>query len=323
MPHLLIPPSSLQIHDNPISSEHLENFIFSRKWDKTHKILLKRPDLAKVPNKFGDLPLHTALWIRAPEDIILYIIGINENAARISNNRLCFPLHIAASSGSSFQVVVKLLHCYPKALDLKDKQGNSPHDYINNSNNETLKEMIMLPIQGNDYNSAERYSHLEKKRKRAVEQDTMHIQMQKMQNPGRLKLEEAPEMMTARLDSMKKIVKCMFQDVVAKTETLYSEIDCLRNSVNQNFSIQQDETKNGTCDKMTRNHLTQAETMYSEIDCLQKSVNQKFSIQQGDSKNKSCKGMARGCMLKTVNKNPPYDGRHLSSNNIIFISSKL
>ena len=65
-----------------------------------------------------DLPLHMAIYKRAPETLVIHLIEAYPSAARVKGREGYLPLHWACQMGSSLAVVEALIVEYPNALDI-------------------------------------------------------------------------------------------------------------------------------------------------------------------------------------------------------------
>jgi len=65
-----------------------------------------------------DLPLHMAIYKRAPETLVIHVIEAYPSAARVKGREGYLPLHWACQMGSSMAIVEALIVEYPNALDI-------------------------------------------------------------------------------------------------------------------------------------------------------------------------------------------------------------
>lgn len=91
--------------------------IKTQKWDKVKELLESNPDLTKVPDKYGNLPLHSAIGFKCPDDAVLRILELNPEACKVHGTDYWLPLRIAAMWGVSAPVLQALIMAYPQALD--------------------------------------------------------------------------------------------------------------------------------------------------------------------------------------------------------------
>ena len=68
-------------------TESLNNNLLAKRWDDALDMINTSYDLARTANEYGDLPLHTALWIGAPRSLISALIENFEGALRIPNKK--------------------------------------------------------------------------------------------------------------------------------------------------------------------------------------------------------------------------------------------
>mmetsp|Transcript_12583 Transcript_12583/g.20976 ORF Transcript_12583/g.20976 Transcript_12583/m.20976 type:complete len:190 (+) Transcript_12583:75-644(+) len=93
--------------------------IKQQQWNTTVKLLLEtHPELAKETDKYGNLPLHTAIGFRCPDDgLLLTLLSLNPDACKVHGTDYWLPLHIAAMWGVSSTVLKALILAYPQGLD--------------------------------------------------------------------------------------------------------------------------------------------------------------------------------------------------------------
>jgi len=76
------------------------------------------------------LPLHAAIVLGAPTEIIQAIISSYPNAARETDERGSLPVHLAASrldvDPEGEKVVLQLFGVYPDSIDVQDRKGRTP-----------------------------------------------------------------------------------------------------------------------------------------------------------------------------------------------------
>lgn len=75
-----------------------------------------------------DLPLHTALSSKAPEELLLHILLSNEDAAYWKGRGSNIPLHIATTKNASADVIERLIRIYPQGLDVRNESGLTPRE---------------------------------------------------------------------------------------------------------------------------------------------------------------------------------------------------
>jgi hypothetical protein len=83
----------------------------------------KEEELAKLPDRYDNLPLHVAIGYKAPSTIILELLQCYPEATRVHGTDDWLPLHIAAMWGVSAQVMEALILAYPQALGDPGEQG--------------------------------------------------------------------------------------------------------------------------------------------------------------------------------------------------------
>ena len=103
----------------------LFRLIKTESWDAARE-LLKSPEaqeLVRERDRFSNVPLHSALGFKAPDDVILSIIEIYPEATTVHGTDEWLPLHTAAMWGSSSKVLETLIRHHPRALDDKGEEG--------------------------------------------------------------------------------------------------------------------------------------------------------------------------------------------------------
>lgn len=73
--------------------------------------------MTKQVDKYGNLPLHTAIGFKAPDSLILSILKEYPEATKQHGTDYWLPLHVAAMWGTSTEVMEALIRAYPEALD--------------------------------------------------------------------------------------------------------------------------------------------------------------------------------------------------------------
>ena len=122
-----------------------EDQLLSRNWEIAIKLIQSHHEIVRSANGFNELPLHTAIWINAPEEIILLIMSKNEDAIFHANYKKQFPIHLAVKCSSSLKVIERLLRKQPHALEEKDDMNITPRDY-GISNGKNLSDLLRLPV---------------------------------------------------------------------------------------------------------------------------------------------------------------------------------
>lgn len=93
--------------------------IKATKWDAVIA-MLDTPagrEMVAHPDIFDNLPLHAAIGYQAPDDLILQILYMHPDAARVHGTDEWLPLHIASMWGVSARVLEALIRAYPQGLD--------------------------------------------------------------------------------------------------------------------------------------------------------------------------------------------------------------
>jgi len=78
------------------------------------------------------LPLHASIVLGAPLEIIMGIIKVYPNAARMPDERGSLPVHLAASrldvDPEGEKVVLQLFGAYPDSVQAQDRKGRTPQE---------------------------------------------------------------------------------------------------------------------------------------------------------------------------------------------------
>ena len=69
------------------------------------RILRKHPDAAKAKEKYGNMPLHYALYYKASDNVIKSIFNANREATKVQNNNGMLPLHFALYREASNEII--------------------------------------------------------------------------------------------------------------------------------------------------------------------------------------------------------------------------
>lgn len=78
--------------------------------------------------RWSQLPLHLAIVIEAPYEIVGRLIELYPQAVRCTDDQHMLPLHLAMRHGSSDRIVDLLLAAFPDAVNAKGKNDRTPID---------------------------------------------------------------------------------------------------------------------------------------------------------------------------------------------------
>jgi len=141
------------------------------------RILRKHPDAAKAKEKYGNMPLHYALYYKASDNVIKSIFNANREATKVQNNNGMLPLHFALYREASNEIIKMIyianceatkvqnndgwfpLHCalyrvaspavikmlfeaYPEAITVHGKHGELPIDLYRGDNSEIILMLL-------------------------------------------------------------------------------------------------------------------------------------------------------------------------------------
>jgi hypothetical protein len=148
--------------------------IKQQRWDTNVKTLLEtEPELTKEPDKYGNLPLHTAIGFKCPDDaLLLELLALNPSACQVHGTDYWLPLHIAVMWGVSSPVLEGLILAYPQGLDDAGDpsiKGRTPRHFSNRfaHNKEALERSTEEWIQqaASKQEECNREEHMEQKRR--------------------------------------------------------------------------------------------------------------------------------------------------------------
>ena len=131
--------------ENCLALDNFQDQLLSRNWIVAMSLLQRHQVIAERANTLNELPLHTALWIDAPEEIVFFILTKCEDAVFRTNIKEQFPLHVAVKYCSSLKVIETLIKKYPYALEEKDDMNMTPRDY-GRCHGEKMNNLLRLPI---------------------------------------------------------------------------------------------------------------------------------------------------------------------------------
>jgi hypothetical protein len=83
-----------------------------------------KDDILKVIDDNGDLPLHQAIKLAAPEDAILVVLNLWIDAAKSKEKNGYLPLHLAIKHSTSSQTIISIVKAWPEACKHVDKTGD-------------------------------------------------------------------------------------------------------------------------------------------------------------------------------------------------------
>jgi len=107
--------------------------IKTMKWPLVETLLQERPELAREPDEYGNMPLHSAIGFKCPDLVLLKVLDAHPGACRIHGTDDWLPLHIAAMWGVSTTVMEALILTHPDGLDdsgqSTNNKGRSPRHF--------------------------------------------------------------------------------------------------------------------------------------------------------------------------------------------------
>ena len=141
-------------HSVTRSWSEIESFFrdYGYKHEKATKALLRTfPDFSKRKDSDGDLPLHYAVWRRAPEGVISLLVRAHPDSLTTVSSIGKTPLHmLLATSFTSLNLVWLLVS--PETAKMRDKSDNLPiHSYCERSHQNEIFDENLLEILVNAY----------------------------------------------------------------------------------------------------------------------------------------------------------------------------
>ena len=119
------------------SDSELFQAIKTQKWHLVEKLLEEEPHLASKEDEFGNLPLHSAIGFKCPDDdLLLKLLAANPKACQVHGTDDWLPIHIAAMWGVSTDVMTALIRTYPEG-----EQENQGQIYLNTTMTMTMTMM--------------------------------------------------------------------------------------------------------------------------------------------------------------------------------------
>lgn len=92
--------------------------------------------------RWSQLPLHLALVVHAPYEIVGALIELYPEAVRCTDDQHMLPLHLAMKHGSQDRVVDLLLAAFPEAVNAKGKNNRTPIDYATRGPNKVRGRIL-------------------------------------------------------------------------------------------------------------------------------------------------------------------------------------
>ena len=94
--------------------------------DIIEKIIKYSPEVLKMKNTFGRLPIHYACWNVAPLEVIQALITASPDSIKVEDSARWLPLHWACHYNASLDVLNFLIESHPEGIDHKNRFGQTP-----------------------------------------------------------------------------------------------------------------------------------------------------------------------------------------------------
>jgi len=94
-------------------------------------LVFAHPPMCAYRNKFGNTPLHFALWKNKGKDsleVVSFLINYYPGATRIANNTNSYPLHWAAKFKAPVSIIQLVYKSFPQAVRKKNNKDETPLD---------------------------------------------------------------------------------------------------------------------------------------------------------------------------------------------------
>jgi ankyrin repeat protein len=100
-------------------------------WKTALTVILHSPHYAKRVNSMEDSPLHVALRMGAPVEVVTALLEAYPDAATIRDQYNYLPCHYACCYGTSSEGMKMLLRCNPDTADAANSCGMTPMEILN------------------------------------------------------------------------------------------------------------------------------------------------------------------------------------------------
>ena len=94
--------------------------------DIIEKIIKYSPEVLKMKNTFGRLPIHYACWNVAPLEVIQALITASPDSIKVVDDHGELPLHIACYWFAKLGLLNFLIESHPEGIDHKNRFGQTP-----------------------------------------------------------------------------------------------------------------------------------------------------------------------------------------------------
>lgn len=239
---ILRSPPPIEV-DYDINPTRLYKLIESKDWQGTVDRTRSNPEEAQtwVMRKESDgklrwklLPLHAALILKSPGDVVAALIKVYHNGAQCKDDQGMLPLHLAFQKDAPEDAVEVLLRVYPEAVKVKDKRGKTPLERLRIN----MQPTAIMSAYAHAAVQAERASIIEEQERiYDMKFNTMHERHEADIEALRLKMQgEIDEMQQVRHETLNSARELSLYDLSSTHNVigvLKDEIERLKQTVSE------------------------------------------------------------------------------------------
>jgi hypothetical protein len=127
--------------------------LLNKDWETALTVILHSPQWTKRVDPIQGLPLHVALHMGAPAEVVTALLEAYPNATTIRNHHNNLPCHYACCYGISSEGMKMLLRCNPDAAAEPSNDGRTPMQLLNacewdffaDEKEQVMKDLKQLP----------------------------------------------------------------------------------------------------------------------------------------------------------------------------------
>lgn len=97
--------------------------------------------------KWSQLPLHLALVVGAPYDVITRLVDLYPSSVRCTDDQRMLPLHLALRHGAKDEVVEFILTKFPDAVNAKGKNNRTPVECALRGSNKSRGMILQIFVE--------------------------------------------------------------------------------------------------------------------------------------------------------------------------------